>query len=106
MLLCALTYRRYLRVSAVFLNHSTKFLASRPSTFFYIVLLLIFTVGLFILSAFEFVAVWSNVDPAFVRNKVFYISQGKAAFALSILISIQLCWGLAFLKELCTYDLT
>jgi hypothetical protein len=59
-LICLMVYRRYLRVSSVFLNHSTKFLTDRPSTLVYILLLLVFTIGLFILTAFELVAVWSS----------------------------------------------
>lgn len=103
MLLCLLMYRRYLRVSAVFLDHSTKFIADRPSSIGYILLFIVFTIGLFIVSAFEFIAVWSFVDPAFAQTRVFFMSRGKVAFVLSIFILIQLYWGLAFLKELCKY---
>lgn len=102
MFLCLLIYRRYLRVSAVFLNHSTKFISDRPTTLIFIPLFLVLTAGLITVSAFEFVAVWSSDIPKFVKNRVFYIPQGKGSIILSVLILIQLYWGLAFLKELCT----
>jgi hypothetical protein len=100
-LIMTLCYRRYLRVSAVFLSYATRFIAQTPSVILYIVLLLLFTAGLAALTVFELLAVWGAANPAFVKDRVFYFSQGKHAFILSILILIQLYWGLAFLKELC-----
>jgi hypothetical protein len=100
-LILTLCYRRYLRVSTVFLSYSTRFVTQNSSVLLYILLLLLFTTGLVALTVFELLAVWSASDPAFLKDRVFYVSQGKHAFTLSILILIQLYWGLAFLKELC-----
>lgn len=101
-LLLTIMYRRYFRVSSVFLRYATTFISAVPSLLGYVVLLLIFTGGLFALTVFELLAVWGAHPPAFEHDRVFHISQGPHTLLLSILVLVQLYWGLAFLKELCT----
>lgn len=104
-LLMILMYRRYLRVSAVFLKYATAFVAQTPSVVIYILLLLLFTTGLAALTVFELLAIWGATTPAFESDRIFHISQGKYAITLTVLVFIQLYWGLAFLKELCNKSL-
>lgn len=101
-LLMVLMYRRYLRVSAVFLKYSTTFISQAPGVLIYVLLLLAFTVGLVALTLFELLAIWAADAPAFHAERIFYVSHGKYAVFLTVLVFIQLYWGLAFLKELCT----
>lgn len=94
-------FRRFLRVGGVFLTHAAGLITHFPSILIYIIVLLFFTVGLAILTIFELLAVWSDLKPHFDSHRVFYIARGTYAVPLTILILVQLYWGLAFLREFC-----
>lgn len=107
LLLSLLVFRKHLAVNGIFLNHATRFVAQQPAVLLHVLTLMVFTGGLVALTVFEFLAVWSEREPAFSAARVYYTPEWTPkAVALSAVIGLQLYWGLAFLKELCKCGLT
>jgi hypothetical protein len=101
LILAAWFYRAQMRINSIFLYHSTRLIATNSGMILYIPAFILLAFGLIALSIFEFLSFWSIPDPEFNPLKPFYTAHGRGYIFLSVLVTIQLFWGLAFLKEFC-----
>lgn len=99
LLLASWFYRAQMRLNSIFLYHSTRLIATNSSMVLYVPVFILFAFGLLALSIFEFLSFWSIPNPEFSPLKPFYTAHGRGYVFLSVLVFIQLYWGLAFLKE-------
>ena len=79
-------YRRRLNVSGIFLDYASKFLASKPVNFLYIVLFLALTVGLIVLCLFEYLALSSNGEPIKQEGDIYLHSQGSSVLTVLVIV--------------------
>jgi hypothetical protein len=93
-----------LRINAIFLNQASIMLGQQPLLFAYIPLFFILVFGLINLTLFEFFSFWSIPNPQFRPDRVFNTVSGKGFVFLTVLVMVQLYWGLCFLRELCNLD--
>jgi hypothetical protein len=101
LILAAWFYRAQMRLNSIFLYHSSRLIATNSSMILYIPAFILLAFGLLALSIFEFLSFWSIPDPQFNPLKPFYTAHGRGYVFLSVLVFLQLYWGLAFLKEFC-----
>ena len=50
---------------------------------------------------YEFLAVWSTLPPTFIPQEIYYEANSYFSYFFTVLIFIQLWWGLHFLKDSC-----
>lgn len=98
------TFRKRIKVAGILLTYSAKFLAAKPINFIFIPIFLALTVGLIVLSMFEYLAFSSNSNPEAHDQDIFLQLKGNSL--LTALVIIQFIWGMQFLKDTCTSFLT
>ena len=79
-------YRRRLNVTGIFLDYASKFLASKPINFLYIVLFLILTVGLIVLCLFQYLALSSHGEPIQEEGDIYLHSQGSSVLTILVIM--------------------
>ena len=92
-------YRKELELSAIFMDHATKFLRETPLVFAYIPLFLILTFGLIVLIVWQYVAFGTEHEPVLEQGNLYKTSSHN--IALQVFNAIELIWGLQFLRDAC-----
>lgn len=90
-------YPNELRFQGLFLQYSTRFLNSRPSNFWWVLLFILLTLGLTSLCLFQHVA-FSRKSR---NNNNFFDFSNPGIFG--ILNIVEFLWGLRFLQDACRY---
>lgn len=91
-----------LRTNGIFLNHASRFISQNPILAIAILSMYALIIALFALTAFELFAVWTHKGTKFEKHKIFHEPiRSKWSEPLTLLILIQLYFGLNFLKQLC-----
>ena len=90
-------------MAGILLHYAGKFLASRPINFIFIPIFLALTVGLIVLSMFEYLAFSSHSNPEQHENDIYL--RLKENPVLTILVIIQFIWGMQFLKDTCKINI-
>lgn len=91
-------FKSQLRISSIFLSQAPRFVCSNCNVLAYVPLFLLLLIVLVVVSIFELLSFWSIPTPQFDSQKIFYSMTGIGYVYMSVLVAIQLLWGLSFLR--------
>ncbi len=96
-----------IKIHAVFLRQASQLIGKQCSLVVFILLYLVFLVLLIALIMFEFVGFWSNGRKIFLPAEyLYYKLEGlTVSSVVTIVLIVQLIWGVAFLKQSCNHVL-
>ena len=94
-------YRRRIKITGVFLDYASQFLALKPINLVFIPIFIILLAGLIILCLFEYLAFSSKAEP-YSKEGDIYLQLTRNPI-LTILVIIQFIWGIQFLKDSCKF---
>ena len=94
-------YSKQVPITGVFLDEATKFTGKNPSNILFVLIFMIFTAGFLFMFIFEYKGLISMGQPTFKKESLYYEASRRVSWATWTVLSIQLVWGIFFLKEAC-----
>jgi hypothetical protein len=92
-------YRRRIKMMALFIDWSTRYLPNNIVFIAWIPIFIILTLGLIVLVFFQHLAFISSSEPTKTDNDIYLKLQ--PSFIWELLNIIEFLWGLQFLKDSC-----